>query len=1267
MYLISWNVAGWSTTSQTIREHYGSLANFFNMTKADVICIQETKISRERLNQEPEKAGVSDSPSVRVAVPPVHFSYTSSPASTSTTSSSSSSRTTHPPSSAASFLGGGGEGVTRGIPGWESFWAHSGKQHRGMNGVATFVKQGLTQMCDNQPFTITDIPDEGEEEEEEEEMEEKRELDISLAEEKGTERASSSVMVNRTMLNEVPRPAKLQGVQRIQGGKHAVVQQKQAFVDAFHDEGRCVVTYLSDVIIVNVYVPNARGGTRLHFKLQFLRALQSLLARLRSGVVLPSSTSSFSSSPTHTTKKGMGSFNTRASPSLSPSYTKPRPVLLAGDLNLTYRAQDAAWWFRRIDLRVLDALQRVMQHQWKSTSPESKRKDDAKTSSTTPATIQDDEVTATAALRVIQEHVSFHSPPSEPFFSCVSSGGKPNDDKDPMEGSSLLPSPLGTPSSPVSSSHWLAPSLLPLVLSPEALEKAVECIKEFLYEEVFLILAWLQQKKESTAEEEATPEIKEKQKKKPHPTVAALLGSGGVYPAAEDRPTPCGYYLHRTTSIAMEEEKRTPQKMEGKVSDGSREPHVKTSMEARNGGEIQSSEYSLSGVSSSSVVDTCSSRVEARPGRPRSLALDCNVGALPSSASSSSSSSSSSTFCSLPRVPVENPSSWSLPRLQALAERLLQEDPSRRSMTLSTPELPPLSCTSPDAVVSPPGIHSSSISLSQLVEAGFTSVHLSDFLHGSTSSASSFSPSVTWWNREVMFPLSKLTALPPHADVSIAFMHDLLGCSPSSTCVSPQKYSKGVEEEERIKKRNHHEASVTRSSSSSPPSPPATAVGRNGTPVGTSSLFSPLKLYDSFFLPPPTASLRQGCGKEDSHAFTRASQNKNNGEEREEDERFSTTLYPYCPTPFTCWDQQRNRRQTNEGTRLDYILVDPLLLPFVERRGYGENNTGRPPLAAMSFSSASSSATPDANAESIAAVASTTPSASLVNTTIHTSPRTDGTRKRARDVDDSTLEEMPPSARQVGASSSPSSGDLSLDVSTSLDASCTRLRLLPDRIRDFFLGEYPHATPQYKDGVRRATAAGAYLPAPFGGGGVPPLPLTAREHMWYGIPSTGLFVTPPQYSDHIGVGLVLREGEEQHTNHPCQRENETEPVELPSSLLSFSLLPRPPGVEVVELHPPCMYKPPRTLFSFMPMTKPAGGGVGGGGEVRVPHKKEGEHVRETVASVPLPAAMKGHSSKEKPPPPMEEKEGEKEEVKDGEKGVEKKKKKVLDHDFIVVS
>lgn len=29
-----------------------------------------------------------------------------------------------------------------------------------------------------------------------------------------------------------------------------------------------------------------------------------------------------------------------------------------------------------------------------------------------------------------------------------------------------------------------------------------------------------------------------------------------------------------------------------------------------------------------------------------------------------------------------------------------------------------------------------------------------------------------------------------------------------------------------------------------------------------------------------------------------------------------------CPCPYTCWDQSRNKRQTNEGTRIDYILID---------------------------------------------------------------------------------------------------------------------------------------------------------------------------------------------------------------------------------------------------------------------------------------------------------------------------------------------------------
>lgn len=44
-------------------------------------------------------------------------------------------------------------------------------------------------------------------------------------------------------------------------------------------------------------------------------------------------------------------------------------------------------------------------------------------------------------------------------------------------------------------------------------------------------------------------------------------------------------------------------------------------------------------------------------------------------------------------------------------------------------------------------------------------------------------------------------------------------------------------------------------------------------------------------------------------------------------------FYPTAQARFTCWHQFTNTRYTNNGTRIDYTLVDRSLLPFVKRGG----------------------------------------------------------------------------------------------------------------------------------------------------------------------------------------------------------------------------------------------------------------------------------------------------------------------------------------------
>ena len=110
--LVSWNVAGWTSTVLLARELYGgSLTPFLEAFDADVIALQEVKGTRQRLAEEPLIAGACDRPSEP-------------------------------------------------LKGWESFWCHS-EDRKSFNGVATFARAGLVTLANARIFEDQELDDEG--------------------------------------------------------------------------------------------------------------------------------------------------------------------------------------------------------------------------------------------------------------------------------------------------------------------------------------------------------------------------------------------------------------------------------------------------------------------------------------------------------------------------------------------------------------------------------------------------------------------------------------------------------------------------------------------------------------------------------------------------------------------------------------------------------------------------------------------------------------------------------------------------------------------------------------------------------------------------------------------------------------------------------------------------------------------------------------------------------------------------------------------------
>ncbi len=110
---MSWNVAAWTTTAELIHKLWGEkkgISIYFQNLKADVIALQEAKISQKKLKEKPVQAGAAD------------------------------------------VLGNC-------VEGYESFWAFA--DGKGMNGVVTFAKTGLVHRAENNPFGQLELDCEG--------------------------------------------------------------------------------------------------------------------------------------------------------------------------------------------------------------------------------------------------------------------------------------------------------------------------------------------------------------------------------------------------------------------------------------------------------------------------------------------------------------------------------------------------------------------------------------------------------------------------------------------------------------------------------------------------------------------------------------------------------------------------------------------------------------------------------------------------------------------------------------------------------------------------------------------------------------------------------------------------------------------------------------------------------------------------------------------------------------------------------------------------
>eukprot|EP01060_Flectonema_neradi_P006009 TRINITY_DN14013_c0_g1_i2.p2 TRINITY_DN14013_c0_g1~~TRINITY_DN14013_c0_g1_i2.p2 ORF type:complete len:497 (+),score=67.61 TRINITY_DN14013_c0_g1_i2:56-1546(+) len=106
MMIASWNVAGLETTLKCIEKRHGSLGHWLERHQIDILCLQETKVDPSQITQNAKRYDVS---------------------------------------------------------GFESFWScnRGTSQRKGLNGVATFAKKGMTTKAVRNVFSNKELDDEG--------------------------------------------------------------------------------------------------------------------------------------------------------------------------------------------------------------------------------------------------------------------------------------------------------------------------------------------------------------------------------------------------------------------------------------------------------------------------------------------------------------------------------------------------------------------------------------------------------------------------------------------------------------------------------------------------------------------------------------------------------------------------------------------------------------------------------------------------------------------------------------------------------------------------------------------------------------------------------------------------------------------------------------------------------------------------------------------------------------------------------------------------
>ncbi|KNC81594.1 hypothetical protein SARC_06095 [Sphaeroforma arctica JP610] len=227
-----------------------------------------------------------------------------------------------------------------------------------------------------------------------------------------------------------------------------------------------------------------------------------------------------------------------------------------------------------------------------------------------------------------------------------------------------------------------------------------------------------------------------------------------------------------------------------------------------------------------------------------------------------------------------------------------------------------------------------------------------------------------------------------------------------------------------------------------------------------------------------------------------------------------TAFHPDARERFTCFEQYTNRRYFNEGARIDFIMVDRPL--FQQCASIGHALQGRPGPEVED--KVQGRISPEVNVQVYPQIKS---SEETIQKTCNGESNLATAAQRS--IQDQPTRSTTDNPNQESTEHSHTTDTTNTGPGQELAVT----RLEAQSIAVGTPGPIAPTVPSFKvpgqaDAMHCVTAGGLFVPAPFDGSGMMEAPRKAYEFHIIA-PHTGMIYTPPKFSDHLPVCLLLQD------------------------------------------------------------------------------------------------------------------------------------------------